>query len=365
MSTADSEQGKTYRGGWAARWLVPTIYLACAAAFVSDLLRDDTLAFGIVYIPLIATAVLHRQRWGLWALTGISVVMVILGAFLPVVNPNLPDLIGNRVLSILAILTTAAFVHHARTIQERLTRETRRAEAAERIKADVLENLSREMRTPLHALTGLLSLIMADCSPAQREALGSVRAGGQQLLRTIDNLLDLTQIENRVLRPQVLDIIPVLGDAAEAIRAVPGDGQTAIVASPRFGRPLLVFADPWATRRILDNMIAEAIRGAAPGSLVGISVRPASSFVTVSVSSGATGMPSTPDEAIPDDPADAGAAELPQQIGAGLTLSHRLAQAMGAAMLLSDASGPGGVISLRLPVPPAADGAGDLPPAPG
>jgi len=176
-------------------WLVVAVYAMSGLAFVSDLYRDNTLAYGILYAPLVATSVCHRGRTGLWLLSLVACLMVVMGALFPVVDPDLPDLIANRVLSIMAIAATAAFVHHARGIQDQLAAATRRAEAAERIKTDVLDSLSEGIRTPLHSLLGVLSLPMSGSQPHQREALGRVRDDVRHLLETIDNVLDLAQIE--------------------------------------------------------------------------------------------------------------------------------------------------------------------------
>jgi uncharacterized membrane protein YfcA len=131
--------------GQSARWLVPLLYLFSAAAFVADIKRDNALAYGVIYIPLVATALFHRRRAGLWILTAATCLLAIVGAFVPAVNPDLPDVVGNRILSIMAILATAAFVHHARAILDRLAAQTSRAEAAERIKSEIFANLSCEI----------------------------------------------------------------------------------------------------------------------------------------------------------------------------------------------------------------------------
>ena len=122
--------------------LVPVVYAMCGIAFLFDLTRDNTLAFGIFYAPLVATSVVNGSWGKLWWLTALALAMVVVGAFFPVVNSDLPDLIGNRLLSVIAVLATTACAYHARRIQERLAEETRRAEAAERIKTDVLTNLA-------------------------------------------------------------------------------------------------------------------------------------------------------------------------------------------------------------------------------
>src|SRR5882757_8609366 len=120
------------------QWLVAGLYALAGCAFVLDAVGDNNLAYGIIYTPFVATAVFHRRRWSVWLLAAAACLMVVLGAVLPGVSPAWPEIIGNRLLSIVAILVTAGFVQHARGIQERLAAQTRRAEAAERIKTDVL-----------------------------------------------------------------------------------------------------------------------------------------------------------------------------------------------------------------------------------
>jgi signal transduction histidine kinase len=332
------------------QWLVPVIYAVSAVAFVLDLFRDNSLAYGIIYTPLIATAVFHRSRSGLWILSGVACLMVVIGACAPVVDSDLPDMIGNRVLSIFAISATAFFVHHAREIQERLAAETRRAEAAEQIKTEVLTNLSEEIRTPLHTLLGVLSLTMAASKPDQREALGRVRGDAKQLLATIDNLLDLTQIEDRKLRRQTIDIETIARDAAEGARAAASERQISIALSPaaEVGQAAAI-GDSWAMRRILDNLLANAVRLTPPGGTISVSIGRSADTVTASVSDTGRGLPPELthdlDEAAPPTVGEA----LPATGGTGLVLSNRLAQAMNGRLTAHNQPDSGATVSLTLP----------------
>lgn len=313
-------------------WLVPMVYAICAVAFVADLNRANTLAYGIFYIPLVATSVFHKHRYSVYALTALACLMIVIGAFFPVVDPDIPELISNRVLSILAILATATFVDHAHATQERLAAQTDRAEAAERMKSEVFANLSEEMRTPLHRLLGLLNLMMATCRPDQHEALGRVRDGSMQLLETINNLIDLTQIEEQALQPQSVDVATILRDAAASARCSADERRVAIELAEAPG-DTTAKGDAWATRRILDNLIAHAIRFSRPGDTVSIAVRRDGSKITTSVSDAGAGL----------------RPELPVQAGAGLTLSERLATAMNGQLTMTDRGGFGATVSLSLP----------------
>jgi signal transduction histidine kinase len=330
--------------------LAPLIYIVSAFAFLSDLLGTNTLAYGIIYTPLIATAVFHRQRNGLWILTGSACAMVTAGAIIPAVATDLPDLIGNRLLSVIAIVATAAFVHHARDVQDRLAELTRRAEAAERIKTQVLTDLSEEIRTPLHTLLGVLALTMATTPPEQRAALGRVRTDGRQLLATIDNLLDLSQVQDRILQQQTVDLAMIARDAAATVGAAARERQiTVALTDEAEAGETKAIGDSWAIRRILDNFLVNAVRLTPPGGAVSVSVRRSDHTVTASVSDTGKGLPAEVTREFHEGaPATDGSA-LPTTGGAGLALSSRLARTMNGRVVARNQPDSGAMVSLSLP----------------
>ena len=330
-----------------ARWLVPVLFVVCGLAFLSDLYNDNTLAYGIIYSPLIATALFHKGRSGLWILTAAACVLVVVGAFFPNVNPDLLDLIGNRLLSILAILATAAFVQQARDHQDRLAAETRRAEAAERIKTLVLTNLSQEIRTPLHALLGVLTLTMADSKPEQRRAMGQISADGRRLVATIDNLINLTQFETRELRRTTVDVTFIARTAADSAGATARERQISVVMNGE--RDTIATGDSWAIRRILDNLLANAVLASPAGGTVSVAVSRGEGTVTASVSDSGRGLPPGLSEALLMDAPAIGDYAWPAAGGIGLELSSRLARAMNGRLTAWNEPGAGATVRLSLP----------------
>lgn len=329
--------------GRSTHWLVPLIYAGSAFAFVSDISRDNVLAVGVLYAPLVATAVIHKSRASVWVLSAAACIMVVVGSLFPDLDPDLPDLIGNRALSIVAILAVACFVNRARVVQEKLTSATRRAEAAERMKSDVLTNLSQEIRTPLHTLLGVLTLTMATSRPEQRTALGRVRSDGKQLLATIDNLIDLTQIGEHEIRRQPIDLTTIARAAAENITAAARESQIAIAMNA--DQNMLAVGDPWAMRRILDNLLANAVRYTPPGGTVSVSVDRENDQVTATVSDTGQGLPPDLEWNLRSD----AATDLSGSGGAGLALSNRLARAMEGRLSVYNQPGSGAAVSVTLP----------------
>ncbi|MFL5285779.1 MAG: sensor histidine kinase [Rhodopila sp.] len=319
-----------------------------------DISRVDTLAYGIMYLPLICTALLSRRRWILWALTSLCLTMTAIGVFFPSVNPNLPDLIANRILSALAIVATAFLVRYAQGMQDRLTAATERAETAERVRTEVLSNLGREMRTPLHSMIAMLGLLLTQSRPDQRPPLGKMRSGAQQLLLTIDNLVDLTQIEERALHPRPIDVAMILRAAVQnACGAAEDNGVGLDLDCHLAGSAAEAFiacADSWMTRRILDNLLFNAIRVTQPPRCVSVSIRQEARAVVVTIGNTRAGL-AEEREAAGTAGTTAGivASLMTPQVGAGLTLGMRLADAMGGTLHIQAEPGGGTATILFLP----------------
>jgi signal transduction histidine kinase len=325
-------------------WLVPVIYLICGSAFVVDLLRDNAFAYGIVYTPLVGTSVFHKSRRSVWVLAVVASTLVVIGAFLPVVDDDLPDLVANRLLSIIAIFATAMFLNYARDIQERLAAETRRAEAAERVKTEVFTNLSAEIRSPMVGILGLLGLLRAGAKPAQVPALEQVQIGASELLRTIDNLIDLTQIDERTLVRENVDLNELAQAAAAEAADLAREKSVSILVADG-GRRQAV-GDAWAVRRIVGNLLAHQIRHSRPGETVSIIVKQNGPEVATSI----TGpVASSLAEAVGDGLGAEAEEAWWVEGGADLALCHRLARGMKGRLLVAKIAGDDAMFSLLLP----------------
>jgi len=327
---------------WAV-WLVPAIYAGCIAAFVADLMSSNTVAFGVFYAPLIATAVFHRDRRAIWVLTAIACAMNVIGAFFPDIAKDVWGLVENRVLSTLALLATAAFTWHARSIQEQLAEQTERAEAAERIKTEVLDNLSQEIRAPLHSMIGILELVATDDRPDQQPALEMVRGAARRLATMVDNLVDLTQFDAASIPAEQVNLGSLLRQTAEAKRSDAAARQIRLTINIRADADTMVHANPWAARRILENKIADAISYTAPGGQIEVSTDTQRDDCSAVISTTSTWPPGAFRST-----SDASGAVLTPAV-MGLALSQRLAAAMNAGLVISNGPGEGTTVRLRLP----------------
>jgi signal transduction histidine kinase len=333
-------------------WLRVVIYLACGFALIADLTNDATLAFGVCYIPLVCTAMFHRDPRAVWWLAALASVLVVVGFFVSAVDPDIVAGASDRGLSIAAIFATAFLVHHERKARERLVEQTIRANAAERVKMQLFTNLSHELRTPLSAILGFAGLLTTDARADQRAALGHIQSGGRRLLATVDNLIDLTRFEDRTIRIRPLNLLPLLRQAVDAARPLAADRSVAFTLVIPDGHLPQVLADGWALSRIVDNLIANGIKFTEAGGSVEVSAGRVPEGIAAVVKDTGTGMDPEVLRQIgePFYQADTGAARRFEGMGTGLALSLRLAEAIGARLSFNSTPGSGTTASLTLPV---------------
>ena len=161
------------------------------------------------------------------------------------------------------IETKNAEIERARQeIEER----ARQLDQASRYKSQFLANMSHELRTPLNSLLVLARLladnIEGNLTPKQVEYATIVHSSGTDLLRLINDILDLTKVE-----AGKMDIHPerfALAGLIEDLRGVFGplteekDLQFTITTAP--GAPEEVETDMQRLRQILYNLLSNAVK---------------------------------------------------------------------------------------------------------
>lgn len=97
-----------------------------------------------------------------------------------------------------------------------------KAQAASRAKSEFLSHISHEFRTPLNAISGFTDLLLLEARPdaeAIQDNLHAIRSSSEHLLHLINDVLDLSQMENGKLplHPAPFSPQAVLEDLARTI----------------------------------------------------------------------------------------------------------------------------------------------------
>ncbi len=245
-----------------------------------------------------------------------------------------------------------------------------RAEAADRAKGAFLANVSHEIRTPLNGVLGMLELLEGDLEGELRERVRIASRSGEQLLRLIDDLLDLAKIESGRLEPESVDfdLRGVLGEIEELFREQARSKGLLfrVEADPEVPRTLR--GDPVRIRQVLTNLAGNALKFTEKGE---VSIRatlvppaPAGESPPGGKDPGAgggirfsvtdTGIGIAPETVprlfSPFAQADGSMARRYGGTGLGLWLSRRLADLMGGTLGMESRLGRGSTFYLELPL---------------
>ncbi|MCZ7627272.1 MAG: hypothetical protein M5R38_17260 [Candidatus Methylomirabilis sp.] len=141
----------------------------------------------------------------------------------------------------------------------------RRLQELDRTKSDFLLNVSHELRTPLTAITGfvdnMLEEITGPLSEPQQWYLRRVKANTDQLVRLINDLLDLARIEEGRVRvtPTFFSASGLASELLETLRLMATEKGLRLQLTET-ADPLIVYADRDRVGQVLMNLLGNAIK---------------------------------------------------------------------------------------------------------
>jgi signal transduction histidine kinase/CheY-like chemotaxis protein len=215
------------------------------------------------------------------------------------------------------------------------------ADAASAAKSAFLANMSHEIRTPLGIVLGFSELIIdGSVTPEERQRYANtIKKNGRQLANIIDDILDLSKVEadkmgfsiNLVLFSEIVTEITDLLAAARLSKSI--STSVRVVGD----MPLSIQTDPLRLRQILTNIIGNASKFTAHGSVQVKIYLTAGRQLAFDVID--TGRGISPDQAkklfSPFTQVDFSATRQYGGTGLGLALARRLARKLGGDVVLS------------------------------
>lgn len=199
------------------------------------------------------------------------------------------------------------------------------------LKTDFVSVVSHELRTPLTSIIGSLKTLqrpqLAPRDPDGLILLDTAVRQADRLKALIEDLLVVSRIDNRALpvRPERLDLRVTLNDIVDSI---PGAAQYTSVHVDESARDAI--ADPEHIRRILTNLVENALRYAARAQIEVTAVR-SDGDVHIRVADHGPGIPAQYVDRIFDRfvQVDRKSDQGRGGTGLGLSIVRGLAEAMG------------------------------------
>jgi PAS domain S-box-containing protein len=164
-------------------------------------------------------------------------------------------------------------------------------------KDDFVSMVSHELRTPLTAISEGINLVadgsLGQVSEQQRRFLGLAHRNCIRLTELINDLLDLSKIEagRMDVRPVRFDLAHMLQELVETFAVSAREKRLAISASGS-DQPHCVYADERMTRRVLNNLLSNALKFTDSGE-VRIRIEAKTDHVLVSIADSGIGIPAS------------------------------------------------------------------------
>jgi CheY-like chemotaxis protein len=239
---------------------------------------------------------------------------------------------------------------------------------ASQYKSEFLANMSHELRTPLNSLL-ILSRSLADndeenLSGEQVESARIIHDAGSNLLRLINDILDLSKVEAGKME-LVVDTFPLADLARTVARTfnhVAQEKKLTFSVDVASGLPETIRTDGAKLEQVANNLLSNAFKFTATGT-VGLHIsRPApdavlpagliaATTIALTVSDTGIGIPTDKLQRVfhAFEQVDASTSRQYGGTGLGLAISRRIAMLLGGDIVLNSESGRGSTFTVYLP----------------
>ena len=144
------------------------------------------------------------------------------------------------------------------------------AESANRAKSEFLANMSHEIRTPMNAVIGFAEILDGMISnEQQKHYLKSIKAGGKNLLRLINDILDLSKIEAGKMEIvyEAVDLQTILNEVTQIFSLKINEKGLRFIQNFDKKIPPYLQLDEIRLRQILFNIIGNAVKFTEEGHI--------------------------------------------------------------------------------------------------
>ncbi|MBP7463478.1 MAG: response regulator [Bacteroidales bacterium] len=165
-------------------------------------------------------------------------------------------------------------ISNLKETEQNLIKAREKAEESDRLKTAFLQNMSHEIRTPMNGILGFSDLLCQDdlSGETRNKYVQVIQGSGHQLMRIIDDVLDLSRIESGVeeVHLSTFHLNPVV-DNLELIltESVRKSGKPIQISSSKtlpdgFD---IIFSDEYKLKQILLNFISNAEKFTHSGTI--------------------------------------------------------------------------------------------------
>lgn len=162
----------------------------------------------------------------------------------------------------------------------------------ENMRANLLRAVSHDLRTPLASIVGASSTLNENPAldeKSRRELIAAINADARWLTRVTENILSVTKFtgERVVLKKEAEVVEEIVADAIVKFRK---EARSVPVSIDRPDGILLALMDATLIEQVLINLFDNAVEHGGTTTRIGVAIRPAGSFVSVTVTDDGQGI---------------------------------------------------------------------------
>ena len=216
-----------------------------------------------------------------------------------------------------------------------------------------MADASHELRTPLSVIHAVADVTLArdDREAAEyREAVAIVRVEARRLSRLVDDMLVLARADadGYPLRPVNLYLNDLIAECQRAVEVLARERDVAV--RPTTSADVPFRGDEDLLRRMLLNLLQNAVDHTRPGGAVTVDVSPNGRHVHIRIRDEGEGIPDADRERIFDRFVQLDAARRGAGAGLGLPIARWIAEAHGGTLELEDTRRTGSTFGVTLPL---------------
>ena len=223
---------------------------------------------------------------------------------------------------------------------------------SEQLRREFTANVSHELKTPLHAISGYAELMSHGIARPEDTAQFSdqIYNEAQRMIRLVEDIIRLSQLDEGI-GMAAYEPVDLHAKATEILDSLAVEADKAQVSLKLEGQPMTVMTVPHLITGILRNLCDNAIKYNRPGGSVTVTLGIENDRPYISVSDTGIGIPPEHQDRIFERfyRVDKSHSKAVGGTGLGLSIAKHAAAALKAALELESEPGTGTTITLRLP----------------
>src|SRR5215212_3473046 len=225
------------------------------------------------------------------------------------------------------------------------------------MKEEFLALTTHDLRSPLTVISGVINFFtsgrLGDITPEQRNMVAMMERNTQNLIELVNDLLDASKLESGTMRldPAAIGLRGLVGELREQMQPLAREKEISLEEDVPEDLPPLR-ADRAKLRRILVNLVSNALKFTPKGGRVRLGASREGPLVRVSVEDTGVGIPREDLHDIFDKYAQARsrATRSEKGTGLGLYITRQLVELHGGKISVQSEVGKGSTFSFTIPI---------------